>query len=165
MRSDAVFVLRVGDVAAGEKGGLFVDARVAGADGETPGARRAGHDGAAAAGEAFGQLGRVAEDGGADALPRGDDGAFERVHGSIVRQLLGLVGRKKGQVAGGWKHEIRSTLLWAAQRTIGFTIIAMSYALKHRGRPVGIGAASVPHRCGIGAACGAASARRRALTG
>jgi prepilin-type N-terminal cleavage/methylation domain-containing protein/prepilin-type processing-associated H-X9-DG protein len=32
------------------------------------------------------------------------------------------------------------------------TIIAMSYALKHRGGPVGIGAASAPHRRGVGAA-------------
>jgi len=81
---------RVGD----DRGGV-VDAAVAGAQGETPGARRALHDREPAAPEATTQLVGVAQKARADAMPGGAEQGFQVVHGGNCTEFVRYEGRRR----------------------------------------------------------------------
>lgn len=72
--------------------GAGVEAAVAGAQGEAPGARGALEEGESASGESAVELVRVAEQDGAEAEPGGGEGAVEVVHEGnctvVVRALV-----------------------------------------------------------------------------
>lgn len=97
------------------------EARVGGADGEAPGARRRLQQALAAAKQAAAKLGFVSLEAQANFFPRGGEGALDVVHAAIVRILLGLLsrvfedgwrrfrGRGRG-VGGGWLCRARRAI-------------------------------------------------------